>query len=614
VPTSFTIENIARVLQERAVPSVTAWNRIEGRPRTTDFSRALRAEVRDALWMLARQWQLGELQADDAGSPIRARARVTTTTLSRYQPAAQPAGLLDRGVPLEAQVECQPIPMTLDLRAALGRRWLKLVAPIGAYEQAFITHYGFARPDPARPEHAPVCAHADVWQAFAAASGRLMDGGRLYEHLTTGSGHRAHDGMTIPDVHKDDVDRAATEFVAWCDRVLMRPPRAGTAWLPPRLEYQFKCGAPAADGEPVLDADEYYQGRLDWHAFDVNRSAALTLPPGAPHDPPTKTGHTLSLIPAPIDFDGMPNTRWWAFEDGRTSFAGVRPDTTDLGKLMLIEFGLVYANDWFLLPLTIPSGTCSRVAGLEVTTVFGERFWIAPAGSGADASWHDWSLFTLSPRNGAGAPEPLLLLLPNAPHVLDSEPLEDVVLTRDEIANLTWGIERTVLLANGDPRPGREAAAELRGYFERLVAATVAAGPPRAPRAPLRYQVMTTVPENWIPFISVHVPGNARRTQLQRAALPRLIEGDTRPIEKVRPRTATLRPGLDRVPAEPYYVYEEEVPRAGARVSLTFQRARWTHGRTILWAGFRKQVGRGEGASGLAFDYLASDPIDPNIR
>ena len=44
-----------------------------GRARD-DFDRALRAEVRDALWMLTRQWQLGEFRGDDAGSPVLARA------------------------------------------------------------------------------------------------------------------------------------------------------------------------------------------------------------------------------------------------------------------------------------------------------------------------------------------------------------------------------------------------------------------------------------------------------------------------------------------------------------------------------------------------------------
>jgi hypothetical protein len=54
-------------------PAITAYNRLEPRPRSEDFSRSLKAEVRDALWFITRQWQLGEIEAEDAGSPIDAR-------------------------------------------------------------------------------------------------------------------------------------------------------------------------------------------------------------------------------------------------------------------------------------------------------------------------------------------------------------------------------------------------------------------------------------------------------------------------------------------------------------------------------------------------------------
>ena len=42
--------------------------------------------------------------------------------------------------------------------------------------------------------------------------------------------------------------------------------------------------------------------------------------------------------------------------------------------------------------------------------------------------------------------------------------------------------------------------------------------------AKVRYEVMNTLPENWIPFIPVHVPADNREIQLQRASLPRRIE------------------------------------------------------------------------------------------
>jgi len=115
---------------------------------------------------------------------------------------------------------------------------------------------------------------------------------------------------------------------------------------------------------------------------------------------------------------------------------------------------------------------------------------------------------------------------------------------------------------------------------------------------------MTSVPEHWIPFIPVHVPGDTRRIQLQRASLPRVIENDTGTVQRIKPRTSLLRVGLDQEDPSAYFVHEQEVPRAGARVELSYQRTRWTDGRVVLWLGATKQVGRGEGSSGLELDRL----------
>ena len=51
-------------------------------------------------------------------------------------------------------------------------------------------------------------------------------------------------------------------------------------------------------------------------------------------------------------------------------------------------------------------------------------------------------------------------------------------------------------------------------------------------------------------------------------------------------------------------VREEAIPRAGVRVQVTNQRVRWTDGKTYLWRGRKVLAGRGEGNSGLRFDYL----------
>jgi len=58
------------------------------------------------------------------------------------------------------------------------------------------------------------------------------------------------------------------------------------------------------------------------------------------------------------------------------------------------------------------------------------------------------------------------------------------------------------------------------------------------------------------------------------------------------------------VQVKPYYINEEEVPRAGIRLKSTFQRTRWYNGAVVDWYGYRKTVGRGEGSSGLAYDLV----------
>ncbi|MCC6397444.1 MAG: hypothetical protein IT282_10530 [Bacteroidetes bacterium] len=53
------------------------------------------------------------------------------------------------------------------------------------------------------------------------------------------------------------------------------------------------------------------------------------------------------------------------------------------------------------------------------------------------------------------------------------------------------------------------------------------------------------------------------------------------------------------------------MPRAGVRVRQSFQRTRWYGGKVVTWLGVQKQAGRGEGASGLAFDQLVPSGAPP---
>jgi hypothetical protein len=600
----FITADLGQVVKAMSIAGITLWNRLEGRPRAAQFDRALR----DALWMLARQWQMSEFKGDDAGSPVLAKVRLETAPFDRYQPASGPAQPIEAGAPLEAQVERMPLPLSLsgretalDLRLAMGRQWLRMIGSVPAQARAaFLAKYPIHVPDPANVADASSCAHPEAWSMASAVAGRRMDGAKLYAYLKADAAHRASDGIAGLGTSAASVDSSGTRFVRWVERVF-GDPAASPSWLPERLEYAFACTAPQSSGTKVLACDQYYDGRLDWHNFDVDPAASVPANAGSAA---TALRTTLSMLPTQAAFPGMPNSRWWAFEDGKTSFADVAPDTTDLAKLLLVEFALVYSNDWLVVPCTVPAGCVANVRGLVVTDVFGERRWIEPAGRGDDDVWQRWAMFLMSTKgNGHEAADTSLTLPPSAQAALAGPPLEAVLLARDETANMVWAVEQTIMLPTGEGKPGRRAADETRAYFERDLANRPSPPPPERV-APIRYELMSSVPENWIPLLPVHVAGSNRTIQLQRGAMPRVLAGDPDPPQPVRPRTSLLRQGLDGASPAPYFLHEEEVPRAGIRVLLRYRRARGRDGRAWLWLGITKQAGRGESSSGLAFDRI----------
>lgn len=612
------VDDIDAVLAaKRLIPTAVLWNRLEGRPRRADFDRALKAEIRDPLWMLTKQWQMGEFKGDDAGSPVTAKVHFETTQLTRYRAADNPVQAFEEDVPLEAKVEQRHIPFnagnemrSLDLRLLMGRRWLRLAGDLepGLAAQ-YISLYGIAQPDPDAIADAGITAHPRTWQQVSAVAGRAMDGFALYAHLKADPTNHAHDGIVLADATLTGaIEAHEATFVAWFERLYLQPQDPdNNAWRPDRLEYAFECSAPKNGAQKHLVADEYFHGHLDW--YNLDHAASVDGLPAVPDiDEDVEISETRSFVPVPIQFDGMPNTRWWTFEEGRTNFGDIDPDTTDINKLMVMEFGLVFANDWFLLPITMPAGTIANIRGLSVTNVFGERIWVTPAGQGTDEDWQRWSMFTLSVEGDADVPADLsLVIVPSVPKIQQGRSIEAATFIRDEVANMVWAIETRVPLPDGRVRNGRAAARQLRRTLRDLI---LDGGEEEDTPVPLendaqvRYRLMSRVPENWIPFIPVHIDGSTREVQLRRAAMPRIFEGDPNPPVKIRPRTDLLREGLDAEPQQLYNLHEEEVPRAGIQISQSFQRTRWYDGKTYTWLGARKKTGRGERSSGLSFDRL----------
>jgi len=616
------IAELKDIVTKKLFPISYSYSRLEGRPRADNFDRALKAEVRDSLWMLTKQWQIGEFEADDAGSPVVSKLCTSVADITKYKAADHAVLAFDKDVPFEAKVEQRALPfatlqqqLSLDLRLIMGRRWLQLINENGLLDanmkKFFLKHYGIQKPDPGKPEDAAICAHPEAWQQFAAVAGRMMDGAAFLSDIDTVPKYYDKADFPVAGDHSIFTTMEKT-FVQWYQDLFYQPAdTVDDAYEPSRLEYQFAIAANTESGETVMEADQYYQGHLDWYNLDVNKKMETIgeLPGNDAPTAPTKTLQTF--IPTPVTFDGMPNTRWWAFEDAKTNFSYIKPDSTDLAKLLLIEFGLVYANDWYMIPYKIPVATLTSIKGLSLTNSFGENFWIEAAGKGDDKDWTRWNMFSMKVDSVAPVPADTdLLLLPTVPKIEEGKPVEEVVFIRDEMANMVWGVETIVPLPGGSSKSGFEAAAEYHALLQKLT--TDKFGAPAIPvpvadgdeEAKIRYEIMNTIPENWIPFIPTHVKDSNREVQLQRAAMPRILEGNPLKPDKIRPRTALLQEGLADKAA--YFIHEEEVPRSGIRVEQSFQRTRWNGGKVFVWFGLRKTTGRGEGSSGLGFDMILS--------
>lgn len=596
-------------------PAVITYNRLEPRPRSADFERSLKAEIRDALWMLARQWQTGEFTGEDASRAIQLQACVHTTRVTRVSRRNDPAEAYDSSVPLEAFIEAEPAPVDLRLRLEMGQYWLRLLRQFNvspAADAIFRGAYPVEMPEfPAAP-HADVpdiatFADRDTWQWYTVAQGRAVDGAALYRDLVAGltAANIQHNGQAIPALDADGVNKAQAAFVTWGAGLFFDPP--GTAWKPSNLEYQFACSAPRRGelgAQDVLVAEEYPGGTLDWYSFDLHADSATRLQEaeGVIVDDDVLETHSFTMLPAPVSFAGMANPRWWEFEDSRTNFGHIQPDKTDIAKLLLVEFGLVFGNDWLIVPFAVPIGSLCEVAYLTVDDNFGQRTLIRAAAQNVTP---DWQVFTLSTQGNRATVNARLFIPPVIAGSLESKPIERVTFTRDEMSNLVWAIETVIPGERSSGLDGYESAIRVRDLLEAVGAAVGSPLPPPPVdhSASILYRLATNVPENWIPFIAGRRDPASPQIDLRRARLPRLIQGlDT---SSVRPRGEILRP--EPLP-NPYYIYENEVPRAGITVGRSYQRTRWQQGQTISWLGRRKRTGRAESSAGLRFDQIEDVP------
>jgi hypothetical protein len=365
-------------------------------------------------------------------------------------------------------------------------------------------------------------------------------------------------------------------------------------WNDERVEYRFSIAAAGPRGELTLLAPEHDGGHLDWPSFDLVGDKENGHGLGTGNVPQ----RVRTAVPTPVRYSGMPASRFWEFEDSEVHFGDLDAGPADLARLLVAEFATAYGDDMFVVPVNVPVGSLTELRSIEVIDTFGGRTSVpstarADAGTGKERAWR---LFELTGDEVDDQhPSPWLLVPPTLAGGLDGPVLERVALTRDEAANLAWGIEHVV------EGPLGRAVDRAEAWHASRPGAPPPTGEPAPPGDWWRYRLEATAPPWWVPLLPERTDPNAapadlaaqvrlRRARMQAWAL--LGAG------QVGPKSELLDPG------RPRWFDEEQVPTAGVRVERAWQLGRWHDGSLHVWLHYRTTPGRGESASGVRWDVL----------
>ena len=573
-------------------PSITSWTRLEPQPRDSSMARSLQSQIRDPLWMLARQWQVGEFLGSDAGSPVQATLAGETQTLTTYRPGADDSATiaLDPALPLEVHVERESVTLKLRGSVQLGFYFESLVRQ-GSVAGPEIVIAAFRASFPVSPvvpdeTYAPV----DAIRFRSLMAGRVTDGEALYV-----SAKAVAAGQTpvtpLPSVATNSGMAAVLSSFLQHRNSLFTEPGSDSAWQDTQLDYDFAVGSPTPDQNLLLNAPSFPGGHLDWYSFALETGDKNPL---AASNPAQITPFNFNFLPNHVTFRGVHDSRWWALEDSVTDFGQLDAEHVDLAKLLVMEFALVYGNDWFSVPVPTPQGDLSRITTLVVTDTFGVRTLIRTSeDTTVTPGETPWSMYKLS---GNGVRSDFIVLASTLGVVEEADAIEEVLFLRDDMAAMAWAVEHQLQGDLDAPVDGQEA------YLRWLQLHPVPDPPQATTGGPqIYYTLEIPVPNNWIPMIPVQTAQGALYLRRGTMEIP----------TKDGPYFVTAR-ALLLDPDQPFFVADHVVPRSGIRADRYFRRSRSSDGSTYLWLARKSGVGQGPGWSGLRFDVVEAEAPAPS--
>ncbi len=602
------IQQLYPSVSDRVKLPYTPQFRIEGRSRNPNNTDALSMRTADPLWMLGRQWQFGEFKGEDNGSPIQVKTFYRKEQAEAYSKTkdenAERHAL--NGIPLEAMIESIPI-QVLDLksRVRIGQQYERLIRQYFRQEnqseigEQLILDLRDAFPlerevwlDQGEDIQNEEKLDAKSLRFFNLMQGKVVGGAALMNEIGTSEAYPKSSRFSAS--HFSALASVTTQLRRWYKELFVQAEDSDQAWNAQQLVHEFKVHHKKEDDTLngfTINAPDYQSGHLDWYSFD---NSTIRLNP--------KEGLEASEkhLPVNVSFASMPDKRLFSFEDSKIDLSLMDVDSSDLLKMMILDFSLVSGSDWFTVPLEMKLGEACWIDRIEVEDVFGVRTIIKNDGQkGAILNTNPlkvWDVFkirdfdTLIERtddNMYKEEEHFLFIAPSTTFRMESQPVEELLFIRDEYANMVWAIEKQIPNALGKSVDGFDLHLELYGPFQ-----TPDADEENEDSIP-KFRLANSVPSNWIPYLPSHIEDDATNIELRRAYMLRNDDS----LKDIQPLSFLAKEDILKI-------REEAIPKAGVRVQVTNQRIRWTDGKTYVWKGRKVLTGRGEGNSGLRFDYL----------
>ena len=533
--------------------------RIEGSGVDPELNEGLSARIADPLWLLARQWQVGEFRGEDAASPVSIKAVVDTYPVNSVltNKGRHKISIGEPGDPvLEGAVERDLVHTVLSYQDRL-EAGASLLAALRRDErfdgQEIAARFAGNK---AYRLRVPKSDGNDVGLARMQLLANSTPDARKVFNVVKKSGSAAL--KEIYDLNSSEIQAVIEVVELWMaseeDLVSVGDKASELAWRQRSQDYAFEVVAEVEGQNPIrLSAGDYPGGHLDWHQFDYAKG---------PEKWPANNEYSINVLASPLRFPGQPALRFWEIENGSVHFGNLAGGPGDLARSILAAYATVAGDDWFVVPLRLPTGVVARVRSVEVLDNFESRTHSIASTARIDHlenAERVWRWFELAGSVDSDPEKmPLLWLPPALLTNRQGEVLEEIRYRRDDMANLAWAIERIYEGVDGRP-------------ITRDMPVPTEPPKPRNPEDWV-YQLGTEVPGHFFPLVPVRINSGGGQIALRRGVMA--VDPETKPTV---PRGVVLSPG------KPFVLDEAEVPHGGAAVTRRYQLARSADGSVHLW-------------------------------